>query len=170
MSIDSTVFLFASQLHTPLTQEVALSLTALGSLPVILVYIITLYLTGRKRSSLMLMLGAGIAGGLSYLIKHSIARPRPDGAVIETLTPAFPSGHTTLAFLTAIILGKHFPEEKVWFLGIAAVVGITRLLLMVHYLTDVIAGALIGILIGELLLRCEDRILTRIPGTTTVTS
>jgi undecaprenyl-diphosphatase len=57
---------------------------------------------------------------------------------------SFPSGHTTTSFAAAIVLGMVLPRYKPWFLLAAALIGVSRIVLDVHYPSDVIAGALLG--------------------------
>lgn len=78
-------------------------------------------------------------------LKYSIGRLRPDGSRHNS----FPSGHTATAFMTATMLHKEYGWRLPW-LSIggytaAAVTGLSRIFNNRHWLTDVIAGAGIGI-------------------------
>ena len=84
---------------------------------------------------------------LYLLLKNALKRQRPAGLPVF-ITPSdrysLPSGHTAAAFLMATVLAAQFPA-----LGTAAVClgragGASRLLLGVHYLSDLVAGALLG--------------------------
>jgi membrane-associated phospholipid phosphatase len=59
---------------------------------------------------------------------------------------SFPSGHTALAFATATCLTVALPRWALLFLGVAVSVGVERVLENAHYLSDVVAGAGVGIL------------------------
>jgi undecaprenyl-diphosphatase len=99
------------------------------------------------------------AGGLNALIycvcKRRFIRPRPFRTLpdlpILWAPPtdfSFPSGHTQLAFASATLLALHFP-----FLGPAAfilafLIALSRIVLAVHYPSDVLAGAWIGVLVA----------------------
>lgn len=80
-----------------------------------------------------------------YGIKYTVSRPRPD----ESRNNSFPSGHTATAFMTATLLHKEYGWRSPWFsIGgytVAAVTGVSRLLNNKHWMSDVMAGAAIGI-------------------------
>ena len=84
---------------------------------------------------------------LYLLLKNSLKRQRPVGLPVF-ITPSdrysLPSGHTAAAFLMATILATDFPLWAPLLFGWAALVGASRLLLGVHYLSDLVAGALLG--------------------------
>lgn len=93
------------------------------------------------------------------LIKEAVARPRPyqtycnitnGGPALKDYS--FPSGHTTSAFTTATVLAHFFPKGTPIFYSLAALVGLTRMILGVHYPTDVLIGSLIGTVLPPVLL------------------
>jgi undecaprenyl-diphosphatase len=57
---------------------------------------------------------------------------------------SFPSGHTTTSVAAALALGAVFPRWRPGFLLAALAIALSRIVLDVHYLSDVIAGALLG--------------------------
>jgi len=57
---------------------------------------------------------------------------------------SFPSGHTTTVFSVYMLLALIFPKYRVWFLLVAIITASTRVFLAAHYLSDVIAGGLLG--------------------------
>ena len=94
-----------------------------------------------------LSLGALIAAGSGSLIasvlKAVVGRPRPRGD-----SGSFPSGHATAAFAAAFVLARRFPRFRILAYFGAAVISATRVLLHKHYLSDVLAGAALGLAIG----------------------
>jgi membrane-associated phospholipid phosphatase len=94
---------------------------------------------------------------LSQTIKWLVGRPRPPAGValghFSTYT-AFPSGHATQAaavyLMLAVVLAAGTPRWRhklsVWAgaVSIVTVVGITRMYLAAHWLTDVLAGWVLG--------------------------
>ncbi|WP_049048478.1 phosphatase PAP2 family protein [Aeromonas hydrophila] len=84
---------------------------------------------------------------LYLLLKNLLKRQRPVGLPVF-ITPSdrysLPSGHTAAAFLMATVLAANFPLWAPLLFVWAALVGASRLLLGVHYLSDLVAGALLG--------------------------
>ena len=100
-----------------------------------------------------LAVAAGVA--LFLELKRLFRRKRPCALEphcwAELLPPdqfSFPSGHTITAFAVAISLGMFYPGILPGLLFCAASVALSRILLGMHFLTDVVAGALIGTALG----------------------
>jgi len=86
---------------------------------------------------------------LTLGLKYAFNRTRPNGGAYS-----YPSGHASVAFTAAGVTHAHF--GTVWgavaYVG-AAYVGFSRMQENKHYLTDVIAGAILGSYLGERLAR-----------------
>ena len=87
------------------------------------------------------------------LIKQSVKRPRPFrqlAGFVNLIVPqdifSFPSGHTAGAFVVAAMIGSCWPMGLMPAFLWASFVGFSRICLGVHYPTDVLAGACLGIL------------------------
>lgn len=99
---------------------------------------------------------AGAFGILLFrLLKTAVKRQRPcqiePHAWYDLLPPdqfSFPSGHSLTAFAVATSLGQFYPFALPSLLLCAASVAISRVVLGLHFLTDVLAGSLIGALVG----------------------
>ncbi len=103
------------------------------------------------------LIAHGIAALLANGLKHIIGRPRPkfvhSGEWQMTFSWAsgldsFPSGHTTASFAIATVLAKQFPIFGPLCIAIALFVALSRVLRGSHFPTDVLGGAVIGILSG----------------------
>ena len=91
---------------------------------------------------------------LTSAVKHVVDRARPEiEAVAATLGPSFPSGHTSTAAASwaafALVAGRWWGRRS-WpplagiAVGIAVAVGLSRVFLDVHWLTDVLGGLALG--------------------------
>jgi undecaprenyl-diphosphatase len=88
-------------------------------------------------------------------LKLSIMRARPelDLLVGRPVTSSFPSGHSASSFACATVLGALVPPLRLPAYVVAALVAWSRVYVGVHYPVDVLAGAVIGTLVGLLVLR-----------------
>lgn len=97
-----------------------------------------------------------LGGFVIQVLKFIINRPRPINRfsnikiVFEPLKEhSFPSGHAQSIFTAGVFLSKKIKKLKWLFFLLAVLVGISRIYTGVHFLSDVIAGAIIGICITE---------------------
>lgn len=103
---------------------------------------------------------AGLSGSLIYyILKRGIERPRP--YVVNDLIKlgtqpldqfSFPSGHTLHAVGFSTIVCFYYPEFTLVLLPVTALIAISRMLLGLHYPSDVLVGAGIGLLMAMLVL------------------
>lgn len=110
-----------------------------------------------KMVAIQSLIAHGLAALLANGLKHLIGRPRPkfvhSGDWQMTLSWAsgldsFPSGHSTASFAVATVLSKRFPLFAPLCIPIALFVALSRVLRGSHFPTDVLGGAVIGILSG----------------------
>jgi len=91
-----------------------------------------------------------INGVYTILLKTAVGRERPNGEDDKS----FPSGHTSNAFALAAVAERHYG----WKVGVpayavASAVAVSRLQRNKHYLSDVVAGAAVGYIVGRTVVR-----------------
>jgi undecaprenyl-diphosphatase len=105
---------------------------------------------GLAFTTISLILSWGV---IKAAINYAFYRPRP--FVAYNITPlfpheadsSFPSGHATIFFTIATLVTLIFGRRwGMWAFIMAALIGLARVYVGVHYPLDIIAGALIGIL------------------------
>lgn len=140
--------------------QAAVELTSLGDSWVLfaIALIVVGFLLIQRKSGHALLVAASLGGGtlLSETLKDLFARDRPAAAyrLVEVTSESFPSGHAMLSAVAYLTLGALLAREmgrrrlKAYVLGVAFtlafVVGLTRVYLGVHWLSDVIAGWSLG--------------------------
>ncbi|MBR4977952.1 MAG: phosphatase PAP2 family protein [Bacteroidales bacterium] len=101
--------------------------------------------TGWGRLIVSDAFSVGIMASVVNGLKYTVRRPRPDGSSFNS----FPSGHTATAFMTATMLHKEYGWRSPWFsiasYSAATFTGFSRLLNNRHWMSDIVAGAAIGI-------------------------
>jgi undecaprenyl-diphosphatase len=107
----------------------------------------------RALAAAVVAVSVGIA--LFLVLKRACGRKRPCALATHcwaTLLPpdqfSFPSGHTITAFAVAVSLGVFYPGVLAGLLFCAASVALSRILLGMHFLSDVVAGAALGTALG----------------------
>ncbi len=140
---------------TPIFQVISLS-TDKGIIWILISIVLSLAPASRRIGlvSLITLLAEFIV--VNLFIKQSVARIRPFQAVekLRVLVKephdfSFPSGHTACAFAgAAAIFLAGYKRTGIGLSVYAALVGFSRIYLGVHYLTDVLAGAFIGIIVA----------------------
>ena len=92
-------------------------------------------------------------------LKYATHRERPDGS--DHLS--FPSGHTSNAFAWATVANHHYgPKLGIPSFALATLIGVGRMEMNVHHLSDVVAGATLGYLVGRTVVRRDSE---PVPGT-----
>ncbi|GAA5017411.1 phosphatase PAP2 family protein [Acinetobacter puyangensis] len=111
-------------------------------------------------SQVMYLVAASSIGTLIYkVLKRHTVRPRPyqvHQVIILGERPldhfSFPSGHTLHAVMITTILGSIVPVLLLIMLPFTLLIALSRMILGLHYPTDVIVGATIGVVVASLTL------------------
>lgn len=112
---------------------------------------------GPERFAALLVTAIAVGSGIGLFLKLKRAFGRKRPCAMEphcwaTLLPpdqfSFPSGHTITAFAIAVALGAFYPSIRPELLFCAASVACSRILLGMHFLSDVIAGGILGAGLG----------------------
>jgi len=141
---------------SPWLARIAAHVTALGDWRVVAVLLLAMqiWLWLRRRPDLMLGLAVSLAGELVTvsLLKRIFDRPRPELAYFVETSGSFPSGHAAISvafygmlFFIAFRLGRLGPVMAALLAAtMAFTIGLSRLYLIEHYLSDVLNGWLVG--------------------------
>ncbi len=153
MVLETGLTAFIIGLRTSLMNEFFLNLTSLGSLTIAMILVAGIYFISKNRS-FQLLTGI-LATSISFYglkVLFSFPRPPAETMIANVSTASFPSGHTALAFTIAVMLSDWRPELKNYLYSLAVLIGFSRIYLGAHFLVDVLAGALLGYLIGRVVL------------------
>lgn len=111
-----------------------------------------------NRAGMVVFTGLISAGIVVQGIKHLIGRARPRmtfdtlfiGPSMSADYDSFPSGHSTLVFCLACILSRCYPRYRALFYLFALLAGLDRIIGLSHFPSDVLAGAILGTVVGKI--------------------
>lgn len=145
-------------LRVPAMEWIMPKITLLGNcgfIWIVLALVLLLQKPWRRCGMVMLL---GLAGGalvFDVLMKNLVARARPcwlnpwvDILITVPRDYSFPSGHTLAGFTAAMVLMRYDKNRSIPVFVLAALIAFSRLFLYVHFPSDVLAGAIFGILTG----------------------
>ena len=149
-----------TQIENPFLDGFFILITNIG-LPLVLAIIIllTMPFTKKRKETYLLLFTILFASSITLAIKSFFMRERPDDILVSLvafLNYSFPSMHTTIAFAILPLVNCFFEKKKWLFTMLAALIAVSRLYLRVHYLSDVMFGAFIGYLLGNIMLSFKD--------------
>ncbi|MDO4379518.1 MAG: phosphatase PAP2 family protein [Clostridia bacterium] len=174
LHFDLSVFQWVQTIHGGFLDKLMVIITSLGEGGIIFIAIaLALLCTKKYRKAGVAIIVALLVMevGNNLILKTLFARPRPFNLdptvyswwhevykfpelVSRPTSYSFPSGHTSSAFAAAIALLWYDRKFGIPLTLFAAVMGFSRIYVEVHYCTDVLFGALVGIvyaLIGVLI-------------------
>ncbi len=159
VNYDAQIFSAIKSVQNPVLGVIMLLITNIATLYIGVPIVLALIYFSKKRKLLAdLFVGLLIAIALTMLLKMLIARPRPEdimnvGFWASAAFSSFPSDHASTAFVMFGIIGHHLKKWKLWLYLLAALIAISRVYLGVHFPTDVLAGAFLGILVSQLTIK-----------------
>lgn len=157
----------------PFLDKVMPIITIFGDKGIFWIAVALILIIIKKTRKTGVMMGAALLLGLiigNVILKNAIARTRPydvnTAMQAELLVKAlsdfsFPSGHTLASFEAATVLLIRDKRFGIPALVLAVLIALSRLYLYVHYPTDVLAGALLGVFIGIFACYLVDKIYKR---------
>lgn len=176
-SIDASVLLWIQDvLRLPILNSFFLFFTHMGDSGFLWILISAALIFFPKTRKIGLAALAAMLLGLVFTnltIKGLVARPRPYETVlgalpllIESDPFSFPSGHTCAAFAASGVWLRGARRKWVGALGLlaAALMGFSRMYVGVHYLSDVLAGMVIGVLCSQAAWYLGERLSARGEG------
>jgi len=159
--------------HRPALAAIARGLTALGEPTVLISACVAcalwLWYAGRGRLGIVLLLIAMLGRGLSEAQKYWVARARPDLELhlVVVKTQSFPSGHAASSMIFYLALAIALTSGTRWQRAAPAaavilslLIGTSRVMLGVHWPSDVIGGWTFGMMWVLLTLRPAERLLS----------
>jgi membrane-associated phospholipid phosphatase len=136
-----------------------------GNGATLIVAALALYVMGKMFSQKLCMVGKSLfvgvlsSGVMVQAMKHLIGRARPRltadpvfiGPSFRSGYDSFPSGHSAVVFCLAYILSRHFPKYRIAFYIFASVVALDRVEDFAHFPSDIMAGAVLGLMVAKIL-------------------
>lgn len=163
--IDHSILLWIQEvIRTPVLTAFFRTYTHMGDKGLLWICLTIVLLFPKKTRKTGFLCAGSLIGSLlinNEILKKLVARTRPFDAFSD-LVPlvgrpggdSFPSGHTGAAFAFCWVIFRTQPKKfGIPALILAGLMGLSRLYVGVHYPTDVIAGMITGILIGEVMVR-----------------
>ena len=124
-----------------------------------------------RRAAIRGLTAVGATSFMANVVaKNVFPRRRPTRPTIATgrsarmpTSSSFPSGHTASAFAFAAAVTTDFPYLSLPLYGLATLVGYDRVLMGVHYPSDVMGGAVLGLAVGTVVREASLRLGPRSP-------
>lgn len=158
--IDKIVIRHISKIQRPMFSKLLIPLTKVGSLGIIwlIIALPMLFLEKFRYVGIKVFAVVVLTGFVGEgIIKHLAKRKRPsryieekDMLIRKPLTYSFPSGHTSASVASAMVIVNSYPQSALPVFLLAFLVSFSRLYFKVHYPSDILAGAILGVLFALL--------------------
>lgn len=165
-NVDLQLFYLINLYYHPIfLDDLVANFTMAGILPFWGLLCVLLFVFGGekgKKAVILTLIALMIGFALTEILKYMIDRPRPYHEVKAIMVTtesgsSFPSGHSTIAFAACTLLGLEYGYLYL-FIAFASLIALSRIYLGVHYPSDVVAGALLGIFIAFLVYKEKEEI------------
>ena len=158
-AFDTKVFQFFASFSNNSLIQVMKVFTFFGTIqfliPAYLILIVYLIIKKKYRTSIDISIVAISSSAIMFGLKDYFHRARPELPLVRSFTYSFPSGHALCSFIFCSVLiylidVSKLPRLWKWVLSVflllfSLTIGISRIVLKMHYATDVIAGFCLGI-------------------------
>lgn len=150
------------ELENPFLTSIMSIITFLGSLGAVWLAtgIVFLFFEKSRNTGILIIISVLIGGVVNDLIlKNLFSRVRPfetmgiSALINEPNTFSFPSGHAFSSFVSAYQINRFNKRMGIFAYILAALIALSRIYLRVHYPTDIIAGAICGMILGACIYR-----------------
>ena len=161
---DTSIFRAINGIHFSLFHSFMFIISLLGELAIIWFLLAAFILYKNRKDGKKIFILMTLAIVMTLLINHIIIayfifRERPYIALQDVFQlgkrwtdSSFPSGHVSSAMAATVILGQYYKKYLPYMIGFVILTMISRISLGMHYPLDVIAGVVVGLISGYLIL------------------
>lgn len=175
LNIEFAILDFIQKYMTsPIMDKVMVFITTLGNSGMLWIVLSILLVCSKKYRTTGIIMAVGLIFSLvvgNIILKPAFARLRPfqikEGIELLIKAPqdfSFPSGHTLASVISATILLLREKKLGIKALIMAILIAFSRLYLYVHFPTDVIGGAVFGIIIGFISVKLAENFIVKNNG------
>jgi len=174
-ALDLSFNAFTSSIQSPVLTKIMIAITSAGDIatifPLSVILIAFLIYLKKFQHGVIASLSLIIGLSSSEVLKRVIGRSRPSDALMFLRDHSFPSGHaiiSTIFFCLLYYIYQDNIKDKLYkklflafCIAMPILISFSRLYLNVHWLTDVIAGMLIGIFWAALFIKIDKQVAQR---------
>ena len=161
--LDDAIYSFFASEPFPLLVSLSKIITFLANPEfIVIITLILIFILNTNYKRLFLIINTVISASIIIISKNIFYRPRPLIGQLLLTSYSFPSGHSLIAttyygFLIYLLKNSNF-KNKTKYIGISflttliILISLSRIVLNVHYLTDILAGITLGLIILNILI------------------
>lgn len=174
---EGVLFFIQENLKNPAMDRLMVFITSLGNAGFLWIFLAFLLLSQKRHQKCGVPLICTVSLSMflgDYILKPWIGRIRPcnlypDISLLITApsTYSFPSGHTMVAFASAVVIFHYYRKSGLLTFLIAALIGYSRIYLFVHYPSDVFGGCLLGSFVSLFVIHAIEKLYSYLPNSQT---